>query len=40
MRFCENIDEVYAKAELVMINNEQDVGDNNGTGSEVLPTLV
>ena len=34
--FCGNIDEVYAEAEPVMIHNERDVGDNNGTGYEVL----
>ena len=37
--FCDNIDEVNAEAEPVMIHNERDVGDNNGTGYEVLIPL-
>ena len=37
--FCDNLDEVYAEAEPVMIHKEREGGDNNCTGSEVLPPL-
>ena len=30
--FCDNIDEIYSKAEPVMIHNKRAGGDNNGNG--------